>query len=1267
MNLLPSIPNNIFPDRPRSIYERQGVPFYIYAPDYRNSSGGIRVLHYFCHLLNELGEEAYVVNTRVTSPCLRTPKLTFEQLKEHFVTGRNPVTIYPEVLSNNPLNTPLIARWLLNVPGHLGKPVEFETKDIICYYESWCIPNHMNGDFLHIDPLNYSTFNNNDNPCDDTRDLECYYANKYYRHGNPIREEHLSLISLGQEIRRTPKEIADILRRAKVLYCYEPSGIINEAQACGCPVLLIRSDYWELPPEDPHHNLPGCAVYGEKDALASAQRSLPLIKANHDQLRDESWTTTQHFVDTVYQALADLHIHGKPLLNEAQELWALSEQERNSNLDRFEKIYLASGLYFKDAKTFSEKPADQELYKTFLKRISLQEIDGQLLAERMVQQWQQRPLFNVIIEVRDDEQTLLADTIDSIAAQWYKDWHLTIVAPFHPEDDVITSHPQITWVARGAEESIKESVDWAVDHTPGNWLIFLEPGNTLESHSLAFFADSINYNDATRLLYCDEDIRNTEGEPGTPRFKPDINLELLRNMYYLGGMLVIERQTFLLCGGWSAHQGAEYYDLSLRVIDQAGLSAITHQRDLLLHTPEKCLRSINNEAEQKVVQEHVDRNRIAARIETGFLEGTQKVTYLPQGSPLISIIIPTRDQPGYLSHCVESIAKQTLYPNWELILVDHATQDRDALEYLESLLETPPFVQSVDLIRTDGEFNYARLCNLGASIANGKYLLFLDNDTEIIQPTWLDHLIGYLQQPQVAAVAPRLSKPDGTFAQMLSSPRVLGLGGLASGIISEPMSLIAPGYCGRLQVAQDTSALAGSCFAISTEYFQDTGGFNEKDTPVYECILEMCLRLRENKLRLIWTPWVDVVHHDGVSRKRLENDPLVRGQLSQQQLNERDYFYTSHLNQLKDDPFYHRHLSLNGACSVEPNAVIDWDTRFHDRLRVLGLPLTSGSGEYRMTSPFRVLQYKGLAQTNIVHPIAHKVQRVLTPIELARYAPDTLMLQQAIDDVQINQLKRYRKFSPEVFVTYAVDDVLGSLPRKHYLYNFQAREGKSRMREGLAHCNRLIVSTVPIAEYCKDMISDIVVIPNRLERSIWCHHTPLRKTSHKPRVGWAGAQQHLGDLELIKDVVESLADEVDWIFMGMCPSFLKPFVKEEHTFVSYVDYPAKLASLNLDLAIAPLENHLFNEGKSNLRLLEYGIMGWPVICTDIYPYQTNHAPVKRVENTANKWIAAIRERINDLDATYREGDTLKKWVLQNYILEDHVEDWLSAVTPSTSA
>ncbi|MDE1715367.1 glycosyl transferase family 2, partial [Chromobacterium amazonense] len=178
-----------------------------------------------------------------------------------------------------------------------------------------------------------------------------------------------------------------------------------------------------------------------------------------------------------------------------------------------------------------------------------------------------------------------------------------------------------------------------------------------------------------------------------------------------------------------------------------------------------------------------------------------------------------------------------------------------------------------------------------------------------------------------------------------------------------------------------------------------------------------------------------------------------------------------------------------------------------------------------------------------------------------------------------------------------------------------------------------------------------------LRKTIWGDLKSERRTGKKPRVGWVGAGQHRGDLELIHEVILATYQEVDWIFMGMCLPQFRPYVAEMHHAVTFADYAAKVASLNLDLAVAPLELNPFNEAKSNLRLLEYGVLGWPVVCTDIYPYQTNNAPVCRVPNRADAWIEAIRSRVHDLDALAKEGDTLRAWFNQHYWLEDHYEDW----------
>ena len=147
---------------------------------------------------------------------------------------------------------------------------------------------------------------------------------------------------------------------------------------------------------------------------------------------------------------------------------------------------------------------------------------------------------------------------------------------------------------------------------------------------------------------------------------------------------------------------------------------------------------------------------------------------------------------------------------------------------------------------------------------------------------------------------------------------------------------------------------------------------------------------------------------------------------------------------------------------------------------------------------------------------------------------------------------------------------------------------------------------------------------------------------------------------MIVDVIKALADEVDWVFMGMCPDRLRPYVREFHPGVRIDLYPAALARLNLDLAVAPLQDNLFNSCKSNLRLLEYGMCGYAVVCSDSIAYRGD-LPVTRVRNRFRDWVDAIRMHINDLDATERAGDVLRDRVRQDWMLDEiGREQWRSA-------
>lgn len=895
-------------------------------------------------------------------------------------------------------------------------------------------------------------------------------------------------------------------------------------------------------------------------------------------------------------------------------------------------------------------------YSNWRKKRSLQEIDAQLFAERMTLVWKTRPLFQIVLVLAPGEEPLLADTLDSLGAQFYSDWRLTVIAGFPAPDAVFHELAQLRWIeARTAADRIA-AMNALIAGADTGWLLLAPPGAVLEPHALIRCGDYVNLHPEWRLIFCDDDQVNLAGEFSEPRFKPDFNLDLLRSTDYIGPCL-FRADALGESGGYSYFARVETYDMALRVLDQYGAQAIGHIADVLLHLPSGWDAVSNEENAREAVSRHLTRQGIQGRVDEGFAPGTHRVVYERLGNPLVSIIIPNRDKLEFLQPCVESLFEKTAYANFEILIVDNQSTDPDVLDYYEELRQR--FQDRLRVLSFDAEFNFSAINNLAAREAKGEYLLLLNNDTQIVQREWLERLLSYGQRPDVGIVGARLVYPESGILQHAGV--VLGMSSIADHPFNNVLPINEPGYMNRAQVDQNYSAVTAACLLVRKSVYEQVGGMDEERLKVLFNDVDLCLKVRELGYKIVWTPYATVVHYGTTSLKSEFTDLMKFALGNERGKQERGVMMERWLPQLANDPAYNRHLSFKTpGYQVEGTVVIDWDTHFHDRPRILASPLSGGSGEYRVNGPFRALSRAGLAQCDVIQMGQMFKTRVLMPVEVERAKPDTLVLQAAIDNTQMEALELYRDFNSDVLRVFTLDDLLTQVPKQNSFFHYSYKDAKPRLRKALALCDRAIVSTAPLAELCRPMIGDVRLIPNRLERAVWGDVQSRRRRGKKPRVGWAGAQQHSGDLALIVDAVKETANEVEWVFFGMCPDELRPYVSEFHDFLlSFYEYPAKLASLNLDLALAPLEVHAFNEAKSNLRLLEYGIMGWPVVCTDILPYQD--APVKRVENDSAAWIEAIRERIHDLDAAEREGDRLREWVLHNYLLEDHLDQWLRAL------
>jgi len=899
-------------------------------------------------------------------------------------------------------------------------------------------------------------------------------------------------------------------------------------------------------------------------------------------------------------------------------------------------------------------PANDK-YEHWLAVHALCESDAQVMAERMMRTWRYQPSFHLITVLQPGQEGRIAETLAMLGEQLYSGWGWSVLATTPAPDPVFDKLDMIEWIeARG---DLVAALQRTVQESPADWIGVIEAGDRLAAHALICFGDYINCNPQWQFIYVDEDRIDDSGNRSDPRFKPDFNLDLLRSTPYMGAFGLIRRDALVDVGGihWLAEIGV--FDLVFRMLERSGEEVIGHIADVLFHRYEgndaRYDRAALEQQARHVLEEHLARVGVTANISAGYSPLSFNVEYQHGETPLVSIIIPTKDQIDYLKPCVDSLLQKTEYPNYEVIVIDNNTSEPQALEYL-AMLESDR--ERVRVLRYPHPYNYSAINNMAAREAKGDYLLLLNNDTIIVQNNWLDRMMAHGQRPEVGVVGARLVFPD---QRIQHAGVIMGMTGVADHVgIGLPMT--DAGHMGRAQLVQNFSAVTAACLLVKKSLFFEVHGFDEEGLKVLFNDVDLCLKIGEQGYKIVWTPFATLVHH-GSGSLRKEPDPkhLQRAQREQQVMLDR------WLPRIGADPAYNRNLSLiRRRWDIENEVDIPWDPDLPGPARVMAIGFGSlGSWQHRVVAPLGALQGHAKAQCALL-PRYKKRLRIPSVAELARANPDALLLHNTVHDLQIEGLKSYKRFN-DVFLVFGQDDLVFELPAKNPFRKDAYKDIKKRVRTCLSLCDRLIVTTEPLAHAYGKMIDDIRVVPNYLERERWDSLVSKRRQGARPRVGWAGAEQHQGDLEVLSEVVKATADEVDWVFFGMCPEEIRPYIREFHSPVSFDNYAAKLANLNLDLAVAPLEHNRFNEAKSNLRLLEYGILGWPVVCTDIHPYCG--APVARVPNNPRAWIGAIRDRIHDLDATEREGEQLRQWILEHWMLEDHLDEWLAALLSDAQA
>ncbi|QNM98503.1 methyltransferase domain-containing protein [Chitinimonas koreensis] len=888
-------------------------------------------------------------------------------------------------------------------------------------------------------------------------------------------------------------------------------------------------------------------------------------------------------------------------------------------------------------------------YADYLKRCRLTEPEARQY-DLLIESWPQPPRIALAVYLPAGAESRLAATVQSLGAQLYQHIAIWVLSP-QPLPAGVPVGERFHWLT--VNGPLATGLATIAGRSDADWIGWINAGDQLEGQALLRVAEAARRNPDWRFVYTDEDTLLAEGACGDAVFKPDFDPNYLLSMPYIGGLALVRRDALLALGGVPAElAGAEYVDLALRTWQRWGVQAVGHLPSVLYHRHPEAILPL---AEQVAAARRAGANALAraglpARLEPGWRPGSFRWQWDGPAAGLVSLLIPVRDDLPRLQRCIEGLFAHTRYPEFEILLLDSGSTDAAVMAFLQGL-----DAMGDPRLRV---FRYAEpaplpvLYNLLAREARGGLLGLMHFDCTPLDAGWLDGLVGELQRPGIAAAAPRLLDGQG---KLQGGGLILGIdGGHAPAFAG--LSHDDAGPLGRAHVAQRFSAVGGGMLLLRRDRFERLGGFDAALGVAAE--VDFQLRLGETGEGVLWTPFVSLMC-EGVAA-RLDwtgsGQPLPGAKVGIEDRAAVEPLLERWLPSYAADPAYNPNfVSVGQPFAVEHRPVLQHPVLGWKPLpRVMVHPAdATGCGHYRIIQPASAMARAGLAETLISYDLLH-------PGERRRLDADSVVYQRQIYEHQVRRMQETRRFV-DPFMVYELDDLVTNVPVKSLHRNEMPAEMGRCLREAIALCDRFVVSTEPLAQAMRDYHDDIRVMPNRIDGSRWLDLAPLRRQGGKPRIGWAGGVSHTGDLELIADVVKELADEVEWVFLGMCPEALRAYVADFQPGVPIDKYPAKLAGLGLDLALAPLEINAFNEAKSNLKLLEYGVLGYPVICTDIVPYQCS-LPVTRVKNRFRDWTGAIREHLADRAELARRGDALREAVIRDWLLENHLEAWLAAWT-----
>lgn len=525
------------------------------------------------------------------------------------------------------------------------------------------------------------------------------------------------------------------------------------------------------------------------------------------------------------------------------------------------------------------------------------------------------PKISIIVPTYRTPLEYLQEMIDSVRNQSYQNWELCIADGSEDDETVRKELERYSQIDSRIKYKILEknlgiagNTNAALELVSGEYTGLFDHDDILAPNALHEIVKALQ-EDKYDIIYTDEDkITGDTKEHIDPNFKPDFSMDLFRSHNYITHFFVAKTEIINKIGGFrSEYDGSQDYDLMFRCIENS--NKIKHIPMILYHwrihmnsvAGDPSSKMYAYEAGKKAIEDHLERMGVDAAVEHLGLWGMYHVRYAVHGEPLVSIIIPNKDHVKDLDLCISSLFEKSVYQNFEIIIVENNSNEEETFVYYDELKERH---DNIRVIRWENGFNYAAINNYAVQYAKGNYLLFLNNDTELIAPESITEMLGLCMREEVGAVGAKLLYADDTVQH---AGVVVGFGNYA-GHVNTGIGRDDYGYMVRARINCNYSAVTAACMMTKKSLFQQVGGFDERFVVACNDV-DYCLKLRELDKLIVFNAFSEWYHYE--SKSRGYEDTAEKKQRFQGEIG----IFQKKWQKILDegDPFYNKNFPVTRA------------------------------------------------------------------------------------------------------------------------------------------------------------------------------------------------------------------------------------------------------------------------------------------------------------------------------------------------------------------